>query len=1007
MPRRLPVWRRTAALLGWLATAASPAAGAVVVETVRPPAGVSSPLAAEDRVLSWRSVGLAPPRAADLAHWGELDQLPLVESPRAALDLAVERDGVRRLERLQPGAWTLRGRPLAAAPELVELVASFGGEAALPAAEELERRVAVEPDEVRSWVWSRYGEACGRRSDWLRAADAFARAVALSPPAVAADLGRFHGDALRRLGKTDDAEAAYRRALASWNRLEPSGLGASTALTALGNLRAAGYDLGAAHRLLSEATAIRRRLAPGSWLHANALNNLGALAGRRNDLAGAEELLLEALALAERGQGDPAPLYANLGSVARLRGEVERSEMYTRRAIDLFRAAGNLPEVVAKLTNLGNLLGDAGRPDEALAALGEALSALAGPAPDRQALATLRANRARLHLLRGDRPAAALDLEAARALFGFETPRTDTEALVTSLEAELAEGSGALGDAARLAEITLAARARLQPDSSQEALAASALAGIREAQGRPAEAERLHQSAIAALERQQERLGGEDRGLAAFRAKHAGIYRAYLELLLRLGRTGDAFELYERSRAQALLTLLRERDLDLPAAELPAPLRQRRTALALEIDRSYRALAKLPEQDQAGREQARLTLERLHAERAELAREAHAASPRLAAIEAPPALGLDEIRRGLAPGTLLVAYAVGPGTSVLFALEREGALAAHPLGIGEAELAADVRRWVELVASTSLGRSELRALEERLSRALLGPVADRIAEAERLLLVPDGPLHGLAFAALPLPGEPVRRLVEALPISHQVSASVHAHLGRLGRRKRESGGPVAVFADPATPEVATSRLRRDLGPLPAARREAAGVEAVYGERTRLFVGAAATEAAVREQAATAALSHFACHAVVDEALPLDSALVLAPSAGDGGLLQAWEIAEQLRLGSDLVILSACDTARGAARGGEGILGLVRAFQVAGARSILASLWRVDDEATAELMARFHRALAAGVPADEALRRAQLELLRGPVEVDRGGEKVQRRADAPRHWAPFVLVGPGG
>ncbi|HSM51300.1 MAG TPA: CHAT domain-containing protein [Thermoanaerobaculia bacterium] len=1006
MPRNRPFRRRTAALLGWLALAAGPAAAAVVVEAVRPPTGATSPLAAGDHVLSWRSAGLAPPRAGELAHWGELDQLPLVESPRATLELAVERGGVRRLEELPPGAWTLRGRPLAAAPELVALVATFSGEGAVPAADEVERRVSAEPAEVQSWIWARFGEACGRRSDWRSAQAAFARAVALSPPAVAADLGRFHGDALRRLGKTDEAEAAYRRALETWNRLEPSGLGASTALTALGNLRAAGYDLGAAHRLLTEATAIRRRLAPGSWLHANALNNLGALAGRRNDLAAAEELLLEALALAERGQGDPAPLYANLGSIARLRGEVERSEMYTRRAIELFRAAGNLPEVVAKLTNLGNLLGDAGRLDEALAALGEALSVLAGPAPDRQALGTLRANRAKLHLLRGDRVAAALDLEAARALFGFDTPRTDTEALVTSLEAELAEGRGALDDAARLAEITLAARARLQPDSGQEALAASALARIREAEGRLAEAERLHRRAIAALERQQQRLGGEDRGLAAFRAKHAGIYRAYLELLLRLARTGEAFELYERSRAQALLTLLRERDLDLPAAELPAPLRRRRAALALEIDRSYRALAKLPDEDEAGREQARLALERLHAERVELAREAHAASPRLAAIEAPPALGLDEIRRGLAPGTLLVAYAVGSRGSTLFALDRDGALAAHSLGAREAELAADIRRWAELVTSTSLRRGELRTVEERLSRALLGPVADRIARAERLLVVPDGPLHGLAFAALPLPGEPGRRLVEALPISHQVSASVHAHLGRLGRRERAPGGSVAVFADPATPEVAASRLRRDLGPLPAARREAAGVEAVYGARARLFVGAAATEAAVREETATATLSHFACHAVVDEALPLDSALVLAPAAGDGGLLQAWEIAEQLRLGSDLVVLSACETARGGARGGEGILGLVRAFQVAGARSVLASLWRVDDEATAELMTRFHRELAAGVPADEALRRAQVGLMQGPVEVDRGGARVRLRTDAPRFWAPFVLVGPG-
>lgn len=115
--------------------------------------------------------------------------------------------------------------------------------------------------------------------------------------------------------------------------------------------------------------------------------------------------------------------------------------------------------------------------------------------------------------------------------------------------------------------------------------------------------------------------------------------------------------------------------------------------------------------------------------------------------------------------------------------------------------------------------------------------------------------------------------------------------------------------------------------------------------------------------------------------------------------------EQVRLASDLVVLSACETARGAERGGEGILGLVRALQVAGARSVVASLWRVDDESAAELMARFYARLNEGLPRDEALRQAQLELLRGPVRGERDGRPVELRFSAPRHWAPFVLIGP--
>ena len=782
-------------------------------------------------------------------------------------------------------------------------------------------------------------------------------------------------------------------------------IGASLALNALGNLHAAQYELAEANRLFLEATRIRQRLAPGSWLHANALNSLGTLAGRRNDLAAAEGYLLEALAIAERGQGDAAPLVANLGIVTRLRGDFERSEMYTRRAIALYRAAGNVREVASKLMTLGNVLGDLGRFDPALAAFAEALAILEGRAPEREMLGRVRANRAKVHQMKRDWAAAAADLDAARELLAFAEPRTATDALVTSLLAEQALSRGDLGEAARFAEITLAARARLQPDTGFEAQAASELARLRDAQGRPAEAERLFRRSIAALERQQQPLGGGDRGLVAFRSKVSGIYRVFQEFLLRQGRTDAAFELYERSRAQALLALLRERDLDFGANELPPALERRRSDLALRIDRAYLALAKLPADPAADAERAaqRQALESLHADRELLTREIHAGSTRIAAVEAPPALGLPEIRRALSAGTLLLAYSLGADSSTLFALSAEGELGAHAIAAGESAIAADVQRWLALSTSTALGRAELRAIEERLSRLLLGPVASRLAGARRLLVVPDGALHALAFAALPDPREPARRLIEALPVAHQVSASVHAELRR--RAAPAATSRVAVFADPATAAAAPARFRRELGRLPATRREAAQVGAVFGDRAHLFLDAAATEAVARREMASASLAHFACHAVVDEALPLDSALLLSPADGDEGLLQAWEIAEQVRLGADLVVLSACETARGGDRGGEGILGLVRALQVAGARSVVASLWRVDDESAAELMARFYTRLAGGLPPDEALRQAQLELLHGAVTTVRDGRTVQLRTAEPRHWAPFVLIGP--
>jgi CHAT domain-containing protein len=202
--------------------------------------------------------------------------------------------------------------------------------------------------------------------------------------------------------------------------------------------------------------------------------------------------------------------------------------------------------------------------------------------------------------------------------------------------------------------------------------------------------------------------------------------------------------------------------------------------------------------------------------------------------------------------------------------------------------------------------------------------------------------------------------------------------------------------DPALRSLLT-RNRAALSPLPATRGEVEQLAALYGDAAATFVGEQATEERVKQLAPQARILHFATHGLLDERFPLDSALALSiPEAPGGeqenGLLQAWEIFERLRLHADLVTLSACDTALGKEAGGEGLVGLTRAFQYAGARSILASLWSVGDASTGELMERFYRYLRAGQSKDEALRRAQLDLLREPATAH------------PFHWAAFEVIG---
>jgi CHAT domain-containing protein len=205
-------------------------------------------------------------------------------------------------------------------------------------------------------------------------------------------------------------------------------------------------------------------------------------------------------------------------------------------------------------------------------------------------------------------------------------------------------------------------------------------------------------------------------------------------------------------------------------------------------------------------------------------------------------------------------------------------------------------------------------------------------------------------------------------------------------------------ADTSTDTQLQTALRRglQLERLPATRNEVAAISGLF-PNVRTLLGREATEEAIKSLAPQARRLHFACHGLLDERFPLNSALALSipehPGEGrDNGLLQAWEIFEELRLDADLVTLSTCDSGLGKEMGGEGLVGLVRAFQFAGARSVLASLWSVSDISTADLMQRFYGYLRGGRSKDEALRATQTDLIRS------------QGFSHPYHWAAFQLAG---
>jgi CHAT domain-containing protein len=341
----------------------------------------------------------------------------------------------------------------------------------------------------------------------------------------------------------------------------------------------------------------------------------------------------------------------------------------------------------------------------------------------------------------------------------------------------------------------------------------------------------------------------------------------------------------------------------------------------------------------------------------------------------------------------------------LFILESGGGLRAQRLAAGQDVVANLVEALRRRVSTSWRSRASGLAPEaDRLGELLLAPAAAEIARAERLILLLDGALHELPFALLPDPGGAGEPLVARRAIQSVASIGVLARRAGVPRAPRP--WRLSALVDP-TPAAATVAAlgEIELPPLAGARAEAAEAARWFPE-ARVLAGPEASEEALLAEARRAEIVHLGAHALVDARLPLSSSLVLASSAGaeTTGLLHAWEVMERLETKAELVVLSACESARGEVVAGEGLLGLSWAFQRAGARAVLASLWRVDDEAAALFIGRFYRHLAGGAATPEALRLAQVELSRGPVAAERGGELRQLDLTAPRHWAGWVLIG---
>ena len=383
----------------------------------------------------------------------------------------------------------------------------------------------------------------------------------------------------------------------------------------------------------------------------------------------------------------------------------------------------------------------------------------------------------------------------------------------------------------------------------------------------------------------------------------------------------------------------------------------------------------------------------------------------VAGIVFPPITSLSQVQTGLLNGsTALLEYFIGDQNSFLFMISRQQ-VRFYKLP-GRSILEDSLRAYLKILASPSPGPFEGIQAAERIAGELVFPLAeDHKSEIDTLIIIPDGVLHYLPFETLRIKNKgKASYLVEKYNISYGASSSSLLLLkGKPRRLKSEKSllafgdplprGGISAVGPPATASVdlpgdTYSGAGVAFPLLPYSRQEVLHIARLFPAQNRaIFMQAAATETMIKKTPLEKYdIVHFACHGLLDEKYPFRSALVLSPDENqeEDGLLQVREI-YGLRMNAGLVVLSACHSGNGTLERGEGLFGLTRTFFYAGARSVLSSVWSVNDQSTAIFMEDFYKGLVRGEDKITALRMTKLKMLRSG-------------RSHPYYWAGFVLNG---
>ena len=520
------------------------------------------------------------------------------------------------------------------------------------------------------------------------------------------------------------------------------------------------------------------------------------------------------------------------------------------------------------------------------------------------------------------------------------------------------------------------------------------------------------------------------------------FYELEIEILMRLdeqkpnsGFAARAFHSHESSRARTLLELVNETGFDIRRNADAGLIRRERGLLEEIAARDEQLLRGAGKLDDATESAIKSQINRLSIEHDFLQEEIRRSNPAYAALNQPEILSVEAIQKQVLDSeTVLLEYALGEKRSFLWVI-KSNSIKTFVLPARD-EINRAAKQFFEASSRNSIFQ---KTTATKLQKMILQPAALEIASARRLLIVAEGALQYVPFAALSIKtankNDQVTKydsLIERAEVVNLPSISTLHALRQISKGRKPAPEAIAVLADPvfnADDERVRSGVSipfkpdakdfldkqidlnksgefaaalRDFGSdnlarLPFSGREAAEIMKNAPNHSLLATGFGANRARVLSgELNNYRILHFATHGLLNAENPNLSGLVLSLVDERGnpqnGFLRAQDV-YTLKLHSDLVVLSACQSAYGKDVAGEGLISLTRGFMYAGAPRVVASLWRVDDAATAELMRRFYTAMfQRSLTPSAALRTAQIEMVR------------IKRWENPQSWAGFTIQG---